>query len=87
MTKWPVHKQTHNTTQKHVEHQDARDFQKNFFCVFRMSKSFIILTLNLPTKVIKFLNSIKNLIRNSEYHAQLKDNTIGFILFRELSCN
>jgi len=52
-----------------------------------MSKSFIILTLNLPTKVIKFLNSIKNLIRNSEYHAQLKDNTIGVILFRELSCN
>ena len=25
MTKWPVHKQLHRTTQKHVEHQDATD--------------------------------------------------------------
>ena len=25
MTKWPVHKQTHRTTQKHVAHQDATD--------------------------------------------------------------
>jgi len=29
MTKWPVQKQTHRTTQKHVEHQDATDIQKN----------------------------------------------------------
>jgi len=29
MPKWPVHKQTHRTTQKHVEHQDATDIQKN----------------------------------------------------------
>ena len=29
MTKWPVHKQTHRTTQKkHVEHQDAKEIQK-----------------------------------------------------------
>jgi len=25
MTKWPVQKQTHNTAQKHAEHQDATD--------------------------------------------------------------
>ena len=24
MTKWPVQKPTHRTTQKHVEHQDAK---------------------------------------------------------------
>jgi len=28
MTKWPVQKQTHRTTQKHVEHQDTTDIQK-----------------------------------------------------------
>ena len=25
MTKWPVQKQTHRTTQNHVEHRDAID--------------------------------------------------------------
>ena len=25
MTKWPVHKLTHRTTQKHVQHHDATD--------------------------------------------------------------
>jgi len=25
MTQWPVQKQTHRTTQKHVEHQDVTD--------------------------------------------------------------
>ena len=29
MTKWPVQKPTQRTTQKHVEHQDATDIQKN----------------------------------------------------------
>ena len=28
MTKWPIHKPTHRTTQKHVEYQDATDIQK-----------------------------------------------------------
>jgi len=40
MTKWPVHKQTHNTTQKHVAHQDARDFQKNIFLRFSDVQEF-----------------------------------------------
>jgi len=30
MTKWPVQKQTHRTTQKHVEHQGATDIQKKY---------------------------------------------------------
>ena len=28
MTKWPIQKQTHRTTHKHVEHQGATDIQK-----------------------------------------------------------
>jgi len=37
MTKWQIQKQTHRTTQNHVEHEDATDIQKkNYFgCVFR----------------------------------------------------
>ena len=31
MTKWPVHKQTHITTHKHVEHKNATDIKKNLF--------------------------------------------------------
>jgi len=34
MTKWPVHKQTHRTTQKHVEHHDATDIKNNIFLCF-----------------------------------------------------
>jgi len=32
MTKWPVQKPTHRTTQKHLEHQDAmfRHLEKNY---------------------------------------------------------
>ena len=33
MTKCPVHRKTHSTIQKHVEHQDATDIQ-NYVCVF-----------------------------------------------------
>jgi len=37
MTKWFVQKQTHRTTQKHAEHQDATDIQKNtVVCVFQI---------------------------------------------------
>jgi len=35
MTKWSVQKQTHRTTKKHIEHQDATDIQKKpYFCDF-----------------------------------------------------
>jgi len=35
MTKWPVQKPTHKTTQKHVKHQDATDnLENNYFCGF-----------------------------------------------------
>ena len=34
MTKWPVQKPTHRPTQKHVEHQDATDIQKQYFLCF-----------------------------------------------------
>jgi len=42
MTKWPVYKQTHRTTQKRLKHQDATDIQKqNYFCwVFIFHFSF-----------------------------------------------
>jgi len=35
MTKWPVHKQTHRTAQKHVKQPDATDIQNktSFLCV------------------------------------------------------
>jgi len=34
MTKWPVQKLTHRTTQKHVQHHDATDVYKNYIFVF-----------------------------------------------------
>jgi len=43
MTKWPVQKQTHRTTQKHVEYQDATYIQKTILilcvCGFRKINS------------------------------------------------
>jgi len=56
LTKWPVQKQTHRTTQKHVhvEHQDATDIQKksllrfsdfNFLFHFLFIVSKMILSL------------------------------------------
>jgi len=41
MTKWPEQKQTHRTTQKHKEHQDSTDSQKNIFFVLD-NKLFLI---------------------------------------------
>ena len=34
MTKWPVQKLTHRTTQKYVQHHDATDIKKNYIFVF-----------------------------------------------------
>jgi len=39
MTKWPVQKQTHSTTHKHVEHQDKADIKKKYsFCMLKNGK-------------------------------------------------
>jgi len=48
MTKWPVQKPTHRTTQKHVENKDATDiYKKNtIFCVFQI---FIIVIISINT--------------------------------------
>jgi len=53
MTKWPVQKQTHRKTKKHVGHQEATDIQKktilsvvricNDKCLVLMLYCFIIL--------------------------------------------
>jgi len=34
MTKWPVQKLTHRTTQKHVKHHDATDIKKLYYELF-----------------------------------------------------
>jgi len=42
MTKWPVQNKTH-TTQKHVEHRNARDIQKKkYLCVCVPFKVFLV---------------------------------------------
>ena len=33
LTKWPVQNQTHRTTQKHEEHQDAPDIQNKLYFI------------------------------------------------------
>jgi len=38
--KWLVQNQTHRTTQKHVEHQDATDIHKNTHYVLCFSEIF-----------------------------------------------
>jgi len=41
-TKWPIHKQTHKTTQKYVEYQDATDNRKKtIVCVFMLMFKFV----------------------------------------------
>jgi len=40
MTKWPIHKQTHRTTQKHAEHEDATDIL--FCCIYNFLNDFIL---------------------------------------------
>ena len=37
ITKLPVHKQTHRTTQKQVKHQEETDIQKKLFFKIRVS--------------------------------------------------
>jgi len=53
MTKWPVQKPTHRTTQKHAEHQDAADIQKTPIFVF-FGKQTI---KNLHTKYVVLISS------------------------------
>jgi len=48
MTKWPIQKQTHRTTHKHVEHQGATDIQKKLVLLFFIL--FIILLNNFSNK-------------------------------------
>jgi len=43
MTKWTVQKQTHRTTQKHVEHQDATAIQKKLLFVFYVILKILLL--------------------------------------------
>ena len=54
MTKWSVHRKTHRTTQKHVEHQDATDIQKKLFLCF--SKTKMICLLFIISKMISWRN-------------------------------
>jgi len=41
MTKWPVQNQTHRTTQKLIEHQNAADI-KIVVCAFRMFYFYLL---------------------------------------------
>ena len=54
MTKWPVQKLTHKTTQKHVHHHDAIDIKKNFIFVFFGFLCFIFFFID------NFLNEFSN---------------------------
>jgi len=46
MTKWPVQKTTHRTTQTHVEYQDATNIYKLlYFCVFQSYVVIIIIVI------------------------------------------
>jgi len=50
MTKWPVQKPTHRTTQKYVEHDDATDIQKKklIYFVFRIKTMALAMIVLLP---------------------------------------
>jgi len=57
MAKWPVQKQTHKTTQKHVEHQDARDIQNIFSCYTVLNRKKVA---NLCNCCYQYINSWRN---------------------------
>jgi len=54
MTKWPVQKPTHSTTQKHVEHKNATDILKktHYFLCFSDTSFFIHLTVISQTLLL-----------------------------------
>ena len=77
MTKWPVQKQTHRTTHRHVEHgrtQRRNIHSKTLVCVFRMflfSFFFIYNFLNdFPSNVefTDFLSGFKPVLSYSKPH-------------------
>jgi len=41
MSKWPMHKKKHRTTQKHVERQDATDVE-NTYCFVTLVRCLIL---------------------------------------------
>jgi len=43
-----VRTQTHRTTQKHVEHQDATDIQKKILRAFRTKVKYVIINIGHP---------------------------------------
>ena len=74
MTKWPVHKQTHRTTQKHIEHQDATDIQKHVFVFYLIFKSSYL--GQNTTRLRRFRNQCTQGLCK---HYILADRTFGFI--------
>ena len=54
VTKWPVQKQTHRTTQNHTEHQDATYIQ-NRLCLCVCFGFFYLIGFIYDLKYFKFL--------------------------------
>jgi len=54
MTIWPAHKQTHRTTQKHIDHQYAIDIDKKLFLCFSDFSFFLLFC------IYNFLNFSSN---------------------------
>jgi len=53
MAKWPVHRKTHRTIQKHVEHQTQQTFRNKM--VRAKIHTFLIILLDSMTRVTLFL--------------------------------
>jgi len=60
MTKWPVQKPKHRTTQKHVEHQDATDIKKKktFLCKAKYIFTRITITFDLKLTITCIYSAI-----------------------------
>jgi len=63
MTKWPVQKLTHKTTQKHLQHQQT--FGKNYIFVF-----FCFLFLFIFFFLYNFLNEFPRNVELSPWYGQ-----------------
>jgi len=54
MTKWSVQKQTHRTTQKHIEQQDATNIQEKSVCFADFLLLFMMSLMISPRSVSRY---------------------------------
>jgi len=67
MTKWPVQKPIHRTTQKHVEHQE----NNNIFCVFPKIKIGQVQHIDIVHLTTSYVKIVRLFLKTSLKYLEL----------------